>query len=157
MTLRHPVWINLLLSHLAHNTLLFNSPMCCSCSVLQCVAARCSVSKHPSSARQNVAILVQCSAVQCIAVHCSTLQHVAARCSASAHPSSTRQHVAVAVCCSVLQCAAISQHTHTLLSSSLRLGNKIHSVQQPIFALGILRENPVEKAKSAEYSQNSAP
>jgi len=86
------------------------------CSVLQCVAVRCSVLQCAvvcCSVLQCVA--VRCSVLQCVAVCCSVLQCVTVVqiCSRGPSVSHTANHVmhsvlqCVAVCCSVLQCVAV--------------------------------------------------
>ena len=69
------------------------------CSVLQCIAVRCSV----CSVLQRVA--VEYSVLQCVAVCCSALQCVAVCCSVLQR---------VAACCSLLQCVAVCCSTDAL-------------------------------------------
>jgi len=67
------------------------------CSVLQCIAARCSVWKFFCS-------LLQCAAerfVSCSVLHCSAVQYAVVCCSV------LQCSAVFAVCCSVLQCVAV--------------------------------------------------
>jgi len=77
--------------------------MCCS--VLQCVAACCSVLQRPNAISCTVIIFhvgvyITCLLyrARCVAVCCSVLQRVGACCSMLQY---------VAVCCSALQCVAV--------------------------------------------------
>ena len=72
------------------------------CSVLQCVAVRCSTEYDQGEVRSFVC----CSVLQCVAVCCSVWQCVAVCCSALQYVVRSRKecgHLWFAVRCSVLQ------------------------------------------------------